>query len=304
MALSKKKKRSPYKFVSLLLSAGLVALILGLLVRRSTFPVLNAAGPIAAGQQELLIKASVLMLIVVIPVLTLTFYFAFRYRESNKKATYRPNWDHSLFAEATWWTVPTLLIIALSVMTWRGTFALDPYKPLISENKTLRVQVVALDWRWLFIYPDQNVALINELRLPVDTPVRFDITADAPMNSFWVPQLGGQVYAMPGMGTRLHLKADRTGSYYGSSANISGKGFSGMNFRAEVTDEAEFDAWAKSAALEKPLTHELYAQLAKPSTDKTITSFGSPDHGLYTDIIGKFNHLNHHGQTQSGEDNH
>lgn len=296
MALPKKKRRSPYKFISLLLSAGLAALILGLLIRRSSFPVLNSAGPIASGQQELLVKAFLLMLIIVLPVFALTFYFAYRYRETNKKATYRPNWDGNRFAETVWWAVPTLLIIVLSIMTWRGTFALDPYKPLAPAKDTLKVQVIALDWRWLFIYPDQNIALLNELRLPVDKAVRFDITADAPMNSFWIPQLGGQVYAMPGMGTRLHLKADRTGNYYGASANISGEGFADMNFTTKVTSRDDFDAWIKTAQQQPMLSESQYNKLAKQSTDKTVQTYGRVQHGLYADVIGKYGHLDHHGE--------
>lgn len=294
MVLSKKQRRSPYKFISLLLSAGLIALILGLLVRRSSFPVLNAAGPIAAGQQELMIKAFLLMLIIVIPVFILTFYIAFRYREANTKATYRPNWDGNRFAETVWWTVPTLLIVALSIMTWKGTFALDPYKPLAPANDTLKVQVIALDWRWLFIYPDQNIALINELRLPVNKAVQFDITADAPMNSFWIPQLGGQVYAMPGMGTRLHLQADKMGSYYGSSANISGEGFADMNFMTRVTSQKDFDAWTKDAKKSSMLTRTTYDQLAEQSKDKKVQTYGRVQYNLYSDVISKFNPQGHH----------
>lgn len=240
------------------------------------------------------------MLIVVIPVFILTFYFAFRYRETNKKATYRPNWDHNRLFETVWWVVPSLLIVALSVMTWRGTFALDPYKPLAPAKDTLKVQVIALDWRWLFIYPDQNIALINELRLPVNKAVRFDITADAPMNSFWIPQLGGQVYAMPGMGTRLHLQADRTGNFYGSSANISGEGFADMNFRTKVTSQQEFDTWANATKKGLMLTRERYDILAQPSKDKTVTAYGRVQHGLYADVIGKFHSLDHHSGEESG----
>jgi cytochrome o ubiquinol oxidase subunit II len=295
MVQAKKRRLHPHTYVIILLSAGLGALIVGLLLRRSSFPVLEAAGPIAAGQQQLLIKAFVLMLIIVVPVFVLTFWFAFRYREGNKNATYRPNWDHNPFAEGVWWTVPSLLIVALSVMTWRGTFELDPYKPLASQDDTLKVQVVALDWRWLFIYPEERVASINELRLPVGKAVQFDITADAPMNSFWIPQLGGQMYAMPGMGTRLHLQADKAGEYYGSSANISGEGFSKMNFMTIASDEQEFDNWVKETGSNRMLTRDVYEGLAQQSDDDRVQLFGKVQHGLYGDIIGKYHGINHHG---------
>ena len=297
----KKKKRSPYKLASLVLSFGLVALILGLVLKRTSFPVLQTAGPIAAGEQQMLIKACLLMLIVVVPVLVLTFWFAIRYRESNTKATYKPDWDHNRFAEATWWAVPTLLIVALSIMTWKGTFEFDPYKPLASSEKTLKVQVVALDWRWLFIYPDHKVASINELHLPVGTPVQFDITSDAPMNSFWIPQLGGQMYAMPGMGTRLHLQADKIGEYRGSSANISGEGFSKMDFMTMATSQTDFDNWLSKANASPTLTHDKYHELAEQSMDEKVYTFGKVEHGLFGDIIGKYMGVDHHGEPL-GED--
>lgn len=290
----RRPRLSPYKIASLVLSAGLVVFIVGLQVRRSSFPVLEAAGPVARAQQELLIKAFFLMLIIVIPVFTMTFGFAWRYRESNK-STYKPDWDHSRYAETVWWAVPTLLIVVLSVMTWRSTFALDPYKPLANRQDTLHVQVIAMNWRWLFIYPDQGVASLNELYLPVNKAVQFDITSDAPMNSFWIPQLAGQVYAMPGMGTRLHLEADKTGTYIGRSANISGRGFSGMTFKTKVTDQARFNDWVSMASNQAGLTHQGYDSLSRPSTNKTVTAYGQPDHDLFEDIIGKYGHLNHHG---------
>lgn len=257
-------------------------------------PVLQPAGPIADGQKELLIVASALMLIIVVPVFVLAFGFALRYREGNTKAKYHPNWDHSRIIETIWWLIPSALIAVLAVMTWHGTFKYDPYKPLASSQETLTVQVVALDWRWLFIYPEQQVASVNELRLPVNTPVKFEITADAPMNSFWIPQLGGQVYAMPGMGTLLHLQADREGRYYGSSANISGEGFAGMNFMTIVSSYASFTDWVESASEQPELTRQTYESLAKPSRDKDVITFGVPAENLYGTIISKYMKMDHH----------
>jgi len=250
--------------------------------------VLQPAGPIAAGQRELMVVASVLMLLIVVPVFTLAGVFAWRYRESNKKARYAPNWDHNRAFEVIWWFVPSALIAVLAVMTWHGTYAYDPYKPLLSNQKQITIQAVALDWRWLFIYPEQKVASINYVRMPVNTPIKFEVTSDAPMNSFWIPQLGGQVYAMPGMGTQLHLMANEQGDFYGSSANISGKGFAGMNFVAAATPRYSFDAWVADAQTKSPLTLEQYAEVAAPTTDRRVYTYSAPAAGLYDTIISKY----------------
>lgn len=271
--------------------AALACLLIGSLAWYLTtvsIPVLQPAGPIAAGQKQMLVQAFLLMLIVVIPVFVLAFSFAWRYREGNKKATYRPNWDTNNWFEAIWWLVPTVLIGFIAVMTWHGTFKYDPYKPLGTSDQTLTVQVIALDWRWLFVYPDQKVASVNELYIPVDTPVKFELTADAPMNSFWIPQLGGQIYVMPGMGTLLHLQADRTGSFYGSGANITGKGFADMNFIASAVTQKQFDTWVNGARQHAPLTMARYEQLAEPSINEDIMLFSNPANDLYATIIHKY----------------
>lgn len=293
----KQAKRRRNKRLVLIISAILIVALLGLQFGRVDMPVLEPAGPIAAGQRQLLITAFLLMLIVVVPVFGMVFAFAWRYRESNKKATYRPNWDRNPWAEAVWWLIPAALIAVLAVMTWQGTFKYDPHKPLAARSDTLTIQVVALDWRWLFIYPDQKIASINEVRFPVNKALQFDVTADAPMNSFWIPQLGGQIYAMPGMGTRLHLKADRTGSYYGSSANISGKGFADMNFQAMAVSDEAFNAWVHRAQKQPPLTMKTYSQLARQSSDTGVYTFGKPDNNLYDTIIGKYMGVDHSKHT-------
>ena len=177
-----------------------------------------------------MIFAALLSLVVVIPVFAMTIYIVWRYRESNQKAKYSPDWDHNSKVETIWWLIPTLLIVVLSVVTWNSSHSLDPFKPIKSSVKPLRVQVIALQWKWLFIYPEQGVASTNILELPVDRPINFEVTADAPMNSFWIPQLGGQIYAMAGMSTQLHLMASEAGTYAGASANLSGKGFAKMKF--------------------------------------------------------------------------
>lgn len=294
MARAKQKKKLRRNLILLALVIGTVLFIaLARYLYTTPIPVLQPAGPIAEGQKELLLFASALMLIVVIPVFLLAFGFAWRYRESNTKAKYQPNWDHSRIIETIWWLIPSALIAVLAIITWHGTFKYDPYKPLASESKTLTVQVVALDWRWLFIYPDQKVASVNELRIPVNTPVKFEITADAPMNSFWIPQLGGQVYAMPGMGTKLHLEASREGRFHGSSANISGEGFADMKFTTIASSYASFSNWVDKTSEQPALTKQAYDLLAKPSRNTNVITYGTPAEGLYGTIISKYMRHDH-----------
>ncbi|MDB5169710.1 MAG: Ubiquinol oxidase subunit 2 [Candidatus Saccharibacteria bacterium] len=295
MARAKKKQKQRRNLIIFGSGTGLLLFALAARYLYTTpMPVLQPAGPIAAGQKQLMITAFLLMLIIVVPVFILAFGFAWRYRESNTKAVYKPNWDHSRIIETIWWLIPTALIVLLAIMTWHGTFKYDPYKSLASSGqKELTVQVVALDWRWLFIYPEQKVASVNELRLPVNTPVKFEITADAPMNSFWIPQLGGQVYAMPGMGTTLHLKADRSGRFYGSSANISGQGFADMHFIAVATSDASFKNWVKDARQQPPLTKAGYDRLAQPQRNRAVITYGQPVDNLYGTIMSKYMNMDH-----------
>lgn len=294
--MTKAEKRAKQRRIRIIVAS---AVVLGLMLvatyalSRSSIPVLQPAGPVAAGERQLMITASLLMLIVVIPVFVILFTVAWRYRETNTKATYKPDWDGNKWAETTWWVIPGGLIFVLAIITWRGTFQHDPYKPLAVKDETMIVQVVAMDWRWLFIYPEQQVASLNELRVPVNKSLQLEITADAPMNSFWIPQLGGQIYAMPGMGTRLHLMADRTGSFYGSSANISGRGFSNMNFQTIATSQQDFDVWVDASRQQAPLTKSTYDQIAKPSTDDTVIYYGQPAANLYSSIINKYMNMDH-----------
>lgn len=229
--------------------------------------VLEPKGMIAKQERHLLNISTLLMLIVVVPVLVLTLIFAWGYRASNKKATYRPEWAHDHLAEILWWGVPSIIIIILAIMTWESSHALNPFKPIENGKKPLRIQAVALDWKWLFIYPEEGIATINFIQFPVNTPLNFEITADAPMNSLWIPQLGGQIYAMPAMRTKLHLIADEIGEYRGSSSNISGEGFAGMVFTAKATTEDQFKEWVASTQNSpNQLTLEEYKELVKPSS--------------------------------------
>jgi len=260
---------------------------------------LSPAGTIADQQRDLMNIAALLSIIIILPVFFLTAYMAWKYRAGNSKAKHSPNLDHNVFLEAVWWGVPLIIIVILAVITWNSSHALDPYKKLESSKKPVTIQVVAMEWKWLFIYPEQKIATVNFVQFPEDTPVNFQITADAPMNSFWIPKLGGQVYAMNGMTTKLHLMADSTGEYPGSSANISGKGFASMRFTAKSTSQRDFDSWVKANQKGHPaLTFTQYDNLAKPSENNPVTYYAPPDHDLYDKIISKY--MPDHGMTGMG----
>lgn len=255
--------------------------------------VLNPKGIVASKERRLIIESTLLMLIVVIPVYILTFGIAWKYRASNKKAKYQPDFDGHRGLESAWWAIPGVIILILSIITWQSSHALDPFKPLSSTTRPLKIQVVALQWRWLFIYPEQDIATINYLQIPTKTPISFDITSDAPMNSFWIPQLGGQVYAMSGMSMQLHLSADQEGLYRGSSANISGEGFASMHFIAKATKPSDFAAWASSLKDSPVLSNSLYDQLSKPSHDSSHYSFSLTSSDLYDSVIAKYTSPDH-----------
>ena len=251
--------------------------------------VLNPKGIIALKQRNLMITATWLMLIVVIPVFIMTAIFAWKYRESNKKADYKPNWDTSHLAECFWWGVPCIIVLFLALITWSSSHELSPYKPIVSDKKPLTIQVVALQWKWLFIYPEQNIASLNFVQFPANVPINFEITADAPMNSFWIPQLGGQIYAMPAMKTELHLMASETGDFRGSSSNISGDGFAGMVFTARASSEEDFEAWVDSIhSSDHRLTLESYNKLVNPSQYDPPAFYILKKEKLFDEIIMKY----------------
>jgi cytochrome o ubiquinol oxidase subunit 2 len=253
--------------------------------------VLNPQGTIADQQRQLLVTAVLLMAIVVLPVLALTFGIAWRYREGNKKAKYSPELSGNKWAEAAWWLVPFAIISVLAGIVIVSSHKLDPFKKLESSKPPLNVQVISLEWKWLFLYPDQHVASVNYLPIPTDRPVNFQLTSDAPMNSFWIPQLGGQVYTMSGMSTQLHLMASNPGDYRGSSANISGEGFAGMTFKAHATSQAEFDKWVSDTQKSsKVMTLDTYNDLVKQSKNVPPTSYAFPAayDKLYDTVIMKY----------------
>lgn len=251
--------------------------------------VFNPKGQVATDERDLIILATGLMLLVVVPVIVMMFVFAYRYRATNKKARYSPRWASSHKIEAVVWGVPLLIIIVLGWVTWETTHALDPYRPLESDTPPINVQVVATDWKWLFIYPDLGIASVNELALPVHTPVSFTVTSDAAMTSFFIPALGGQIYAMAGMQTKLHLIANETGEFRGIAANYNGPGFSDMHFTTLSLSTADFQNWVtKVKGAATPLDHSTYAQLAKPTLKHPVTYYSAVQERLFLDIVDKY----------------
>lgn len=248
-------------------------------------------GIIALEQRNLLFLLQGLMLLVIIPVYLMFFIFSWKYRAYNSKAIYDPDLIDNTLAEYFWWGIPLVLTAIISVITYIKTDQLDPFKPIQSDKKTMTIQVVALQWKWLFLYPDEGVASLNFFQFPEQTPVRFEITADAPMNSFWIPSLGGQIYAMPKMKTELNLIANQIGNYRGSSANLSGEGFAGMNFIAKASSEEDYRKWleeTKKAPIQ--LDMEKYKQLAKPSSNHSPETYFLKDNDLFNKIIMKYMH--------------
>ena len=258
---------------------------------------LNPSGDIAAQQGKLIIVSTVLMLLVIVPVIILTLVFAWRYRQSNTTARYEPDWDHSTLLELIIWAAPLLIIIALGAVTWISTHTLDPYRklqridetrPVPADAQPLVVEVVALDWKWLFIYPEQGIATVNELAAPVDVPIHFKITASTVMNSFYIPALAGQIYAMPGMQTQLHAVINKPGDFEGFSANYSGAGFSHMRFRFHGLDAAGFDRWVKQAkSAQGELTRADYLQLERPSEREPVRRYAKVADGLFKAILNR-----------------
>jgi cytochrome o ubiquinol oxidase subunit 2 len=276
-------------------------------VSNSALVVLHPAGAVAAQQGHLIVVSTLLMLLVIVPVIVLTVLFAWRYRQSdtraNTRATYAPDWDHSTQLELVIWAAPLLIIIALGAVTWISTHTLDPYRPLRKAGaahpraaevtvpaaaKPLRVEVVALDWKWLFIYPEQGIAVVNDLAAPVDVPITFKITASSVMNSFYVPALAGQIYAMPGMQTELHAVINHAGDYDGFSANYSGAGFSDMRFKFHGMAAVDFSRWVRTArASGQSLDRDSYLQLEQPSERDPVRRYANVSPGLFATIVDR-----------------
>ncbi|RMB34465.1 cytochrome bo3 quinol oxidase subunit 2 [Sphingomonas sp. PP-F2F-G114-C0414] len=290
----------------------LAVLPLALLTSGCNWVVMSPSGDIAVQQRDLVLIATGLMLLIIVPVIILTLLFAFRYRQANTEAKYEPNWDHSVGLELLIWGIPLLIIIALGALTWTSTHLLDPYRPLgrikpdaptLANNvpvgnlvdkqqlangvgKPLEVQVVALDWKWLFIYPEYGIATVNELAAPVDRPIRFQMTSSSVMNAFYIPALAGMIYTMPGMQTTLNAVINKPGNYEGFSSNYSGAGFSGMRFRFHGVSDAGFQAWVNQVKQRGGgLNRASYLQLEKPSEKVPVRYYNAVEANMFKLVV-------------------
>ncbi|TPJ14391.1 ubiquinol oxidase subunit II [Mesorhizobium sp. B2-7-3] len=248
--------------------------------------VFDPQGPIAAGNTKILLNSLAVMLVIVIPTLVALLLFAWKFRATNSQARYDPEFVYSGRIELIVWGIPTLTILFLGGLIYYGSHHLDPRTPIASDKPQLNVQVVALDWKWLFIYPDQQVATVNKLVIPAGVPIHFTLTSASVMNAFFVPQLGSMIYAMNGMQTDLHLQADHVGTYYGQSAHFSGDGFSDMHFQVHAIPAQEFDAFVSGLKAETGvLNADVYLKLAQQGSDVPATTFGHAQPGLFDAIV-------------------
>lgn len=265
-------------------------LIERILVGSSTISIFDPKGIIALQERNLIFVIVFLMLLVVIPVFLLMIHVVRKYHANNTHTDYHPDWDHNTKLQLFIWGFPFLIVCAMAGITWEYAHQLDPHKAIATSVKPMTVQVVALRWKWLFIYPEQKVATLNYLVIPNNTPVHFELTAyEAPMNSFWIPQLGGQIYAMSGMSTQTYLMATQTGVYRGSNAEISGHGFADMIFTTKVMNNSDFNAWINSTKQSsQQLTMADIEKLAKPTEDHRTADYSSTEQNLYTTIVMKY----------------
>lgn len=275
----------------------------GLLLALSVFmtgcssAILAPKGQVGHDQKTLLITATVLMLLVVVPVIIMTLTFAWKYRASNTKARYEPKWSHSTAIEVVVWSIPCMIVLVLAVLTWRSSHSLDPYRPLESETKPVVIEAISLDWKWLFIYPEENIATVNEITFPVNTPLNFKITSDSVMNAFFIPHLGSMIYSMTGMETKLHLIANETGTFPGMSSHYSGAGFSKMHFDANSVTPEEYQAWlAKVRAQSTAMDQAAFGALVDDKNHDwhPVTYFGTTETGLFDWVVARHMGDNQH----------
>ncbi|MCP3725809.1 ubiquinol oxidase subunit II [Paraburkholderia sp. CNPSo 3272] len=250
---------------------------------------LNSKGSVGLQERDLIVLCTGLMLIVVLPAIVLTFVFAWQYRAANHKARYMPEWAHSTRIEAVVWGIPILIIVTLATIVWKSTNALDPYRPLDVPGQPINVEVIATDWKWIFIYPDLGIATINQLVFPAHREVAFSITSNSTMGTFFIPQLGGQIYAMAGMRTQLHLMANEEGKFRGMSGNFNGPGFSDMKFIATATSEDDFQRWVKQVQTSpNRLDFNTFQKVATPSQGTAVVQFSRVQPGLFRAVIDQF----------------
>ncbi len=287
----KRKKDSAGKAVVLIVvSLVWLGLLIKLLLEGSNVALFNPKGMIAHEQMDLMVITVGIMLVIAIPALFLLFFTAWKYRESNSKAVHDPNVRHSRWLVTSIWLIPTTFAVVLATIMWPAAHRLDPHKAIASDAKPLTIQVVSMRWKWLFIYPEQHIATVNFVQIPVNTPVRFELTADAaPMSSFWIPNLGGQLYTMTGHLNELNLIADKLGDYRGSSAEINGAGFAGMKFTARASSNEDFNRWVQSVSVRPDVLDAAeYERLLKPSEDNPEAFYSGVDGNLYDTVLMKY----------------
>lgn len=299
--MKKRRGKLPASWTAVFVLLGLIdlAVVMGLMLKGHDIALFHPKGLIAQDELGLIELTSAVLSAIAIPSLFLFYFFAWKYRETNPKATYDPTIRHGKRFMITIWAIPCFVMVVMSCIMWTSTQKLDPHKPIASTTKTLTVQVIALRWKWLFIYPEQRVASVNFVMLPESTPVQFELTADdAPMSSFWIPHLAGQLYAMTGHVNTLNIVTDTPGDYEGQTAEINGAGYAGMKFTARVDTQDAFNDWAKSTAQSYPnLDASAYAKLLAPSENNPQQYFNSPSDNLYDKVVMKY--MGSHDMTQA-----
>ncbi|RIX51267.1 ubiquinol oxidase subunit II [Paenibacillus nanensis] len=279
--------RSKFRMLATGLFLAMVFLISG--CSSEQYIVLDPKGPIGESQKDLILISTLLCAVIIVPVLILTAIIVWRYRDRpGRKAAYKPEWEHNTKLEVTWWSIPIVIIIILGAVTVYYTYKLEPSKAIASDKEPITIQVTSMDWKWLFKYPGEDIATVNYVKFPEDTPIRFQLTSDTAMNSFWIPQLGGQLYSMSGMAMTLYLQADEQGSYYGSGANFNGEDFAQMTFTADAVSQEEYDAWVEEVKADAPaLTMDGYKELQKPGRSD-VQLFSSFPEGLFEQIVTQY----------------
>jgi cytochrome o ubiquinol oxidase subunit 2 len=280
------------KFIIGVLAALGAAFAIHFVLKSEKALVTHPKGIIAHGELELISTNILLMLIIIVPTLILLFVTILKYRAKNSSAKYDPEHSSGIAGQVLMWVIPAVIIAIMIPVTWKATHQLDPYKPLVGDVQPIKIQVVALDWKWLFIYPELGIASVNFFQIPKRTPIHFSLSADgSPMNSFWLPQLSGQIYCMTGMTTPLHIMADETGEYTGRAAEINGEGFADMTFLAKSTSPDEFEDWVESVR-QSPLqlTDPIYQELVKRSQNNPIALYSYVEEDLFDKIIMKHMH--------------
>lgn len=283
-------KKTKIQFLIGLFAVICAALIIAFVLSQQQAVVVHPKGVIAHSILDLIIKNILFMLIIIVPTYVLLFTVVWRYCIAHKQAKSDQNLTAGPLAELIMWGFPSLVILMMAFLTVHATYKLNPYKPIESDVKPLSVQVIALNWKWLFIYPDLGVATLNDLHLPHSTPIHFKLTADqAPMNSFWIPQLSGQIYAMTGMTTQLNLMADHPGEYVGKAVEINGEGYASMTFPVTSLSSEDFDKWvAEVKQSPKQLTNEVYEDLVKPAVNSSTVLFSEVEQDLFRRIVHSY----------------